>query len=222
MASSGSTIGQKQSSYSPRKVKLSHVALMADVSIATASRVLRGQGSVAPETRDRVQKVAKVLGYSPDVMARALRTGQQTRILAIIQDFGSLDQGDADNTRCSSIAQSRPDSSVLADSAWVIAVDQIREKIAARNLVVVVVDRSNQELLESLPVAAVLVISTQPKVSDISLKNPTIPVFFLADEPVDEDRIMRSNQIFLGNVALDAAGLQWVVDSIGRANSGRG
>ena len=45
--------------------RLADVALAAGVSVATASRALSGRGSVASETRDRVQRTAAALDFHP-------------------------------------------------------------------------------------------------------------------------------------------------------------
>lgn len=57
---------------------LRQVAEEAAVSQATASRVLSGHGAelFAPETRRRIEEVARQLGYRPNHTARALATGR--------------------------------------------------------------------------------------------------------------------------------------------------
>ena len=57
---------------------LRQVAAEAAVSQATASRVLSGKGAelFAPETRRRIEEVARRLGYRPNHTARALATGR--------------------------------------------------------------------------------------------------------------------------------------------------
>ena len=57
------------------KITISEVAREAGVSIATVSRVMQGRPSVAPELAQRVQEVARRLGYRPSPMARGLATG---------------------------------------------------------------------------------------------------------------------------------------------------
>ena len=57
---------------------LRQVAAEAAVSQATASRILSGNGAelFAPETRRRIEEVARRLGYRPNHTARALATGR--------------------------------------------------------------------------------------------------------------------------------------------------
>ncbi|MHB1133907.1 MAG: LacI family DNA-binding transcriptional regulator [Chloroflexota bacterium] len=58
------------------RATITHVAQLAGVSISTASKVLSGKGRVAPLLSERVQTAAGQLGYSPDGLAQALRTGR--------------------------------------------------------------------------------------------------------------------------------------------------
>jgi LacI family transcriptional regulator len=51
------------------------VASQAGVSIASVSRVLNGQGSPRPGTRERVMRAVRELGFVPDGAARALSNG---------------------------------------------------------------------------------------------------------------------------------------------------
>jgi len=60
------------------------VAKMANVSIATVSRVLTGSSHpVSDETRTRVLEAAQALNYSPSALAKAMVTGD-TRIVGVI------------------------------------------------------------------------------------------------------------------------------------------
>ena len=51
------------------------VARLAGVSIASVSRVLNGQGTPRPETRERVMRAVGELSFVPDGAARALSNG---------------------------------------------------------------------------------------------------------------------------------------------------
>ncbi len=59
---------------------LKDVALRAGVSITTVSHALNGTRFVQPETARRVREAAAALGYSPNVVARGLRTGSSRTI----------------------------------------------------------------------------------------------------------------------------------------------
>lgn len=55
------------------KVTLKTVAARAGVSYQTVSKVLNGQASVAPETRQRILEAVEALGYRPYQIARSMR-----------------------------------------------------------------------------------------------------------------------------------------------------
>lgn len=54
------------------RVTIRTVAAEAEVSVTTASRALKGEGRMQPETRERVKEAAERLGYRPNSMARGL------------------------------------------------------------------------------------------------------------------------------------------------------
>jgi LacI family transcriptional regulator len=58
-----------------RRPTVTDVARAAGVSVATAGRVLGGYGNVGPDLRTQVQAAADALGYSPNVVARSMRSG---------------------------------------------------------------------------------------------------------------------------------------------------
>jgi LacI family transcriptional regulator len=59
---------------------LKDVALRAGVSTTTVSHALNGTRFVQPETAERVREAARALGYSPNSVARGLRTGASRTI----------------------------------------------------------------------------------------------------------------------------------------------
>ncbi len=63
-----------------RRVTLADVALVADVSRSTVSKVLNGMGRVSPETRDRIWDVARRLDFQPNALARSFATGQSLTV----------------------------------------------------------------------------------------------------------------------------------------------
>ena len=63
------------------------VALAAGVSLATVSRVLNNPEKVKQETRERVLKVIKELGYRPNVIARGLASRKTTTVGVVISDI---------------------------------------------------------------------------------------------------------------------------------------
>ncbi|HWU47114.1 MAG TPA: LacI family DNA-binding transcriptional regulator [Humibacter sp.] len=61
---------------SGRTVRLSDVAAVAGVSLATASKALNGSTRISQATRDRVQAAADRLDFRPDALARSFASGR--------------------------------------------------------------------------------------------------------------------------------------------------
>lgn len=70
--------------------KLIEVAKLAGVAHITASRAIRGEGYVSEETRERVLKAAAQLNYTPDIVARRMRTRGNKLIGIFVHNIGSL------------------------------------------------------------------------------------------------------------------------------------
>ena len=68
-------------------VTLRDVARAAGVSPATASRALSAPDLVAPERRELVRRVARELGYRPNLAARQLRNGRSGLIALVLPDL---------------------------------------------------------------------------------------------------------------------------------------
>ena len=66
-----------------RPLVMADVAALAGVSHQTVSRVINGHPSVAPQTRERVERAIAELGYRPNIAARALVTGS-TRTIGLV------------------------------------------------------------------------------------------------------------------------------------------
>jgi DNA-binding LacI/PurR family transcriptional regulator len=66
-----------------RALVMSDVAARAGVSHQTVSRVINGHRNVAPQTRERVERAIRELGYRPNTAARALVTGS-TRTIGFV------------------------------------------------------------------------------------------------------------------------------------------
>lgn len=87
------------------RVSLRAVAELAEVSVATVSRVMsRSSHPVADETRKRVLAAAERLGFQPNQLARALVTARSQTVGVIVHDisdpyFGELVKGLEDEIR---------------------------------------------------------------------------------------------------------------------------
>lgn len=66
--------------------KLADVARLAGVDVSTASRVLRGESQqrIRAETRERILESARSLNYSPNALARSLRTSRSMSLGLIV------------------------------------------------------------------------------------------------------------------------------------------
>lgn len=83
----------------PAPVTIGDIARVAGVHPATVSRALHGAGNkVSAETQERVARLAREMGYRPNIMAASLRTKRTNLIAIIVPDianplFGPLVQG---------------------------------------------------------------------------------------------------------------------------------
>lgn len=71
------------------RVTLADVAQRAGVSIATVSYVMNGRGGVRQATREHVLEVAKALGFRPNRVATALRTGDSRVFGLVLADIAN-------------------------------------------------------------------------------------------------------------------------------------
>ncbi len=65
------------------RVSIKDIARAADVSHSTVSRALSGSPLVSAETKARIQRLAREMGYSPDAQARSLVMGR-TQTLGVV------------------------------------------------------------------------------------------------------------------------------------------
>ena len=66
---------------------LKDIAQKANVSVATVSKVLNGNGNVNPETIEAVLSIARDLNYRPNIYARSLKKGRSRAIGVITEDL---------------------------------------------------------------------------------------------------------------------------------------
>ncbi|HEV2531809.1 LacI family DNA-binding transcriptional regulator [Phenylobacterium sp.] len=70
-------------------VSIRDVSVAAGVSVATVSRALTVPERVAKATRERVVRVAAELGYSPNLLARSLRSQQSRLIIVLVTNIAN-------------------------------------------------------------------------------------------------------------------------------------
>lgn len=70
----------------PGKPRIKDIAQLAGVSIGTVDRVIHNRGEVSEKTRDKVKQILKESKYSPNVMARALKSKKNYHIVSLLPD----------------------------------------------------------------------------------------------------------------------------------------
>jgi DNA-binding LacI/PurR family transcriptional regulator len=68
-----------------RRLTAREVAERAGVSVSSVSRTFTDGASISPNTRNRVLKAAKELGYRPNVLAQSLMTGR-TKLIGLVSN----------------------------------------------------------------------------------------------------------------------------------------
>jgi LacI family gluconate utilization system Gnt-I transcriptional repressor len=74
----------KQAMTNKKAATFRDIAALAGVSTMTVSRALRGSQLVVPETRDRIKRAARELGYVPNLLAGALSTKQPSQLVGAV------------------------------------------------------------------------------------------------------------------------------------------
>lgn len=159
-------------------VKIVDIAEKANVSPGTVSKILKGTYVGSPETKNRVLKIARELGYTPNLLASSLRSRRSKTIALIVPEitvpfFPELSRGVEDEARendynvilCSSNNDPVQEAKYLEslERRWVdgiifsrITGDTFKERIPrllANRVKMVFVDRVPSE--DNLPIARV-------------------------------------------------------------------
>jgi LacI family transcriptional regulator len=72
---------------SEQKVTIRQLARLSGVSVGTVSRALNGYADVRPETRARIEQLARELDYTPAAAARSLKT-QRSQVIGVFLETG--------------------------------------------------------------------------------------------------------------------------------------
>lgn len=72
---------------SDTRVTMKDIALKSGFSINTISRALHDDGRLSKETRTKIKQISKALGYIPNHMASALRSGKSRIVAVIVNDL---------------------------------------------------------------------------------------------------------------------------------------
>lgn len=160
-----------------RRVRLVDVARAAGVSTSTASRALNGgSATVAPGPAERVRQAADELGYRINPQARSLRTGRDTTIGLVVEDF-NVSLFARVSSAVAAEAEARGVSVVIATSGTGGSERHGVDALASRNVsgLVVVEGQAGTEYLEgigrTLPVVLVDAAYPHPTVDTVTVDN---------------------------------------------------
>ncbi|MFG6356959.1 MAG: LacI family transcriptional regulator [Acetatifactor sp.] len=67
-------------------VSMKDISVACGVSVATVSKALNDHGDISRETKERIRRIAKEMGYLPNAMARALKTHRTYNIGVLFVD----------------------------------------------------------------------------------------------------------------------------------------
>jgi LacI family transcriptional regulator len=150
-----------------RRVRLRDVALLAETSTKTASRVINNDPRVGAATRSRVEQAVASLGYRPDPLARSLRRGTDDVIGVVVDEVG-------DPFFASVIGEIER---MTLDQGMTVIIASTRRLLQRENVVIT-------GLLERR-VAGLIVASTSD--NHAHLKSSACPVVFIDRAPVGLD-----------------------------------
>ena len=164
----------------PEIVKIKAVAEWAGVSVATVSRVLNNNPTVARSLAERVMRAVEETGYRPNGIARSLRTRTTQTIALLIPDIG--------NPFFAELARGVEDTAVRArHSVLLCNTDEDRQK-----------ERTYLDLADAAQVAGVI-LSPHDRDADISrLQREHLPAVVV-------DRPLRTATDFVGVRSFEGA-----------------
>lgn len=67
-----------------KNISIKEIAKLANVSVATVSRVINNNGRFSEATKERVEKIIKEYGYTTNIAAKSLRTSKSKTIGLIV------------------------------------------------------------------------------------------------------------------------------------------
>jgi len=130
-------------------VSITEVAKVAQVSQVTVARAFAGNAPVAQKTRQRVFKVAEELGYRPNLLARALRSGR-TQTIGVLWSLASTPARENVPRELAIIAQSRGYVAHIADTLGDLeATEKILAEYRTRRIEGAVIQWAFKEIPES-------------------------------------------------------------------------
>ena len=70
-----------------KSISIKEIAKMANVSVATVSRVINNNGRFSKETKEKVEALIKEYGYTTNIAAKSLRTSKSKTIGLIVPNI---------------------------------------------------------------------------------------------------------------------------------------
>jgi DNA-binding LacI/PurR family transcriptional regulator len=168
------------------KITINDVAKAAGVAKSTVSRILNNKSGVNPQTRQKVNGIIEKLNFSPNIIARSLKTNQRKQIALAIDDIRNP---------------------YYPEIVW--AAEQVAHRYGYRILVVNHYGKESEELAvledsNEMHVGGIIFMSlSYPKGLKELIKKSKIPVALIGvfDEDVSADMIYASQNE--GNLAMD-------------------
>ncbi len=77
-----------------QEVSIADIARVAGVSHTTVSRALRDSSLISADTRSRIQRLAREMGYTPNAVAQSLQTRQTSTIGLVVTSIADPFVGD--------------------------------------------------------------------------------------------------------------------------------
>ncbi len=177
------------------KVTIYDVARVADVSLATVSRVLNNPEKVKPKTRERVLAAINELGYRPNAIARGLASRRSTNVGLIVPTCSRASVSEmidgvadiADKYRYSVFLNVTHNESDIASNVW-------QNMIASQvDGVLMMADRLSEEDVERMTSSIVPTVLLSTK--DLNERIPAVLINYeLAAYEATKELIKRGNE----------------------------
>lgn len=222
--------GDNKEKEAPKAARLIDVARLADVSRATAARVLGGYSTVTDETKKKVLEAAKELNYVANDLARSMRSGKTSTIGVVVADIA--------NSFFSSSIQAIIETAAAAGYQTLVlnTGDDIRREQKAvqvllekrvDGMIVVPSSRARTDHLKAIDASTTPVVLLDRRIETLPLDSVTTDDFASAKAAVELflHRGHRRIGMLIATVAVDGYGSALPKDAVStvieRANGGR-
>ena len=134
-----------------KSISIKEIAKMANVSVATVSRVINNNGRFSKETKEKVEALIKEYGYTTNVAAKSLRTSKSKTIGLIVPNI--------DNAWFSQLALANEkkeiayfkslDSKMVDGIICISGIEEIPTHFLSRDIPIVCIDRKPKDHSEA-------------------------------------------------------------------------